>query len=57
MLLVALPLFILLFLNACAPAYLAALYRGAAGRLIMTVCLLTVFGALTLSLRMIEVTM
>lgn len=57
MLLVALPLFILLFLNACAPAYLAVLYRGAAGRLIMTVCLLTVFGALALSLRMIEVTM
>lgn len=56
-LLVALPVLVLLFLNLSTPAYLSILYKGVAGRFIMTACLATIVGALMLSLHMIEVTM
>lgn len=55
--LILLPLGVLLFLNLSAPEYLAALYSGLPGRLIMTGCLLTVAAALLWSLRLVEVTM
>ncbi len=55
--LISMPLLILLFLNLTAPGYLAVLYAGAAGRLIMTVCLLTIAVALLWGIKMIEVTM
>lgn len=55
--LVTMPVLILLFLNLTAPGYLNILYAGAAGRLIMTACLLTIVAALLWGMQMIKVTM
>lgn len=56
-LLVLLPLFVLLFLNGCAPEYLAVMYSTAIGRVLMSGCLALIFAALYISVRMIEVTL
>ena len=54
-LLVSLPLFMLAFLNLISFDYISILYRTAAGRGIMTLCLLALGGAVWWSIRIIDV--
>lgn len=54
-LLVSLPLLMLAFLNLVSFDYISALYRSMAGRLIMTLCLLTMGGAVWWSVRIIDI--
>ena len=53
--LLSLPLLMLAFLNLVSFDYLSVLYRTAAGRLIMTLCLLAMGGALWWSIRILDI--
>lgn len=55
MFLISMPVAILLLLNITSSGYLAALYTGITGRIIMTLCLLSILVALLWSLRLIKV--
>ncbi|MCR4804805.1 MAG: type II secretion system F family protein [Clostridia bacterium] len=53
-LLVGLPLLMLAFLNLASPGYLSALYKGPAGRLLMTACLAAMGGAVLWSFHIVQ---
>ncbi|MBQ4004536.1 MAG: type II secretion system F family protein [Firmicutes bacterium] len=55
LLLLSLPLLMLVFLNLTAFSYIAVLYTSAAGRLLMSMCLAAIGGALYWSIRIIDV--